>query len=235
MDYTAQLIDLVDKPSWKMLLTEIVEKEHLDPWDIDIAQLTHSYIEHINSARKLDFRVPANAVLVSAILLRFKSDAWELYPQAAVEEQLENQSEWEFILEGKRVPELNPSRRITRRKVTIEELIRAIDDVIEKEKRRAEKRAVEHFVPEKLISIAFDTTENFQDLIDRTYDSVISSLDSQKLAMFSDLVKGKPKEDVIYALISLLHLATKRKLVVWQDEAFKEIFITLPEGEHAGT
>ena len=107
MDYTAQLIDLVDKPSWKMLLTEIVEKEHLDPWDIDIAQLTHSYIEHISNARKLDFRVPANAVLVSAILLRFKSDAWELYPQAAVEEQLENQSDWEFILEGKRVPELS--------------------------------------------------------------------------------------------------------------------------------
>ncbi len=114
MDYTP-LLDMVEKPTWKTLLTEIVQKEKMDPWDIDIAELTHAYVQRISEMRRPDFRVPANAVLATAILLRFKSDNWELYPQEQVEEELENNSDWEFILEGKRVPELNPARRITRR------------------------------------------------------------------------------------------------------------------------
>ncbi len=229
MDYTP-LLDMVEKPTWKTLLTEIVEKHKMNPWDLDIAELTHAYVQRISEMRKLDFRVPANAVLATAILLRFKSDNWELYPQEQVEEELENSSDWEFVLEGKRVPELNPARRITRRKVTIDELIKAVDDVMRKERTRAERRSFEHIVPEQLMDLAFENAEDFQELIDSTFDRVVEALDSQKLAVFSDIVRDQTRSEVVFTLVSLLHLATQNKILMWQDEAFREIFISMPEG-----
>jgi len=140
-DIHEKLVNIIDKPTWKTILMDIVKSENMDPWNIDVGLLAKKYVEKINSMKKLNFRIPANAVLAAAIIVRFKSDVWDLTPQSLFEEELEEQTEWEYVIDGKRVPELTPSRRITKRKVTIEELIKAVEDVMEKERKRAMKRA----------------------------------------------------------------------------------------------
>ena len=72
------LIDLIDQPAWKSILIELVKKERMNPWSIDISDLTVKYIAKINSLSSTDLRLPANAILASALLLKFKSNVLKI-------------------------------------------------------------------------------------------------------------------------------------------------------------
>ena len=227
MDVHEQLVGIVENPDWKALLTDIVKAEGMDPWNIDVTRLAGSYLEKINAMSKIDFRIPANAVLCSSILIRFKSDCWTLYPQEEFEDQLEENSNWEYIIDGQRVPELDPARRITRRRITIDDLILAVEKVMDKERKRALKEGVRIDVPQELMSIAFEESEDFEKMTEAIYSRVLASADDH-MAMFSRIVSGATKADTIMTLVPLLHLATRGRLGMFQEQVFGEIFIVLP-------
>lgn len=232
MDVHDKLVGIVENPDWKTMLTDIVKAEGMDPWNIDVSVLAGKYLEKINSMRKIDFRIPANAVLCSSILIRFKSDAWELYPAEQLEDKLEDDC-WEYIIDGERVPDLEPARRITRRRITIDDLIDAVEKVMDKERRRAiKKQRLE--IPTELVNIAFEEQEEFEKMLDIVYKRVLANADSNKMTMFSRIVTGKTKTDTIMTLIPLLHLATHGKIGIFQEKIFDEIFIVLANGNGNG-
>ena len=231
-DVHDRLLGIVDYPDWKTMLTDIVKSSNMDPWDIDVTALSASYMEKINAMQKLDFHVPANAVLCSSILIRFKSDAWSLYPQEEFEDQLEEDSGWEYIIEGKRVPELDPARRVVRRRITIDDLIKAVETVMEKERKRAMRQRQRLEVPQELVNIALEDTEDFEELVKGVYERVLANADSKRIALFSQIVGGKTRMDTILTLLPLLHLVARGELGINQDKAFGEIFIFLPEDEN---
>ena len=45
----------------------------IDPWDIDIVQLTDSFLGRVEELKKMDLRISSRTLLYSAILLRMKS------------------------------------------------------------------------------------------------------------------------------------------------------------------
>jgi chromatin segregation and condensation protein Rec8/ScpA/Scc1 (kleisin family) len=227
-----RLLDIVDKPAWKQLLVETVEQSGLDPWNIDVTSLASAYLEKINAMRKLDFRIPANCVLCSAILLRFKAQNWQIQPQQEFEEAVEEDN-WQLIIEGQQVPDLEPSRRITNRPVTIEELIMAVEDVIEKQRKREEKRLLESMVPEALMDIAFEDNEDFLGMVDEVYRRVLKNADSTEIALFSDVLRERSKREIMLTLIPLLHLANQDRVRLWQEKYFDEIFILLKPNGHS--
>ena len=226
MDVHDQLVEIVESPDWKSLLTDIVKAEGMDPWNIDVTVLSGKYLEKINAMSKIDFRVPANAILCSSILIRFKSDAWDLYPQEEFEEKLED-DHWEYIIDGQRVPDLDPARRITRRRITIDDLITAVEKVMEKERKRAMRQRERLEVPQELMAIAFEDREDFEEKVEAVYGRVLASADSQKMATFSQVVPGKTRTDTIMTLLPLMHLATRGRLAISQEKCFGEIFIYL--------
>lgn len=65
----------VSDGTWKDLLIELVRKNQLDPWNVDIVEIVDKYIEAVRELRILDLRVPANIILAASILLHFKSEA----------------------------------------------------------------------------------------------------------------------------------------------------------------
>lgn len=226
MDVHDQLVEIVENPDWKSLLTGIVKAEGMDPWDIDVTILSGKYLDKIRAMKTIDFRVPANAVLCSSILIRFKSDAWELYPREEYEDKLED-DHWEYIIDGQRVPDLDPARRITRRRITIDDLITAVEKVMETERKRAMRQRERLEVPQELVNIAFEDREDFEKMVETVYKRVLASADSKKIAMFSQVVPGNTRTDTIMTLLPLMHLATRGRLAVAQEEIFGEIFIFL--------
>ena len=42
------LVDLIEQPAWKTILIELVKTEKMDPWSIDISQLSEKYLAKIN-------------------------------------------------------------------------------------------------------------------------------------------------------------------------------------------
>jgi chromatin segregation and condensation protein Rec8/ScpA/Scc1 (kleisin family) len=215
------LIDIIEKPTWKTLLVTTVKTEGMDPWSIDVALLASEYGERIRNMRLNDFRVPANAVLASAILVRFKSDSWNLVPvEAAMEESVQ-----EFELGLLDFPEVQPTQRLTTRRVTLEELIHAIDQVMDKTK----KKAGSFRMPVEVMELTIGEKEEFRKGVDEVYERVLANLDSEKIALFSDLLEEKTRPEIVRVLLSVLQLCSENRVSVWQEKQFGEIFVSLKE------
>ena len=73
------ITSIVAKPSWKQVLIELVMTERLDPWNIDIVVVADSFFNYVKKMEKFDFHIPANIILASAILLKYKSNAIRFY------------------------------------------------------------------------------------------------------------------------------------------------------------
>lgn len=220
------LVDIVSKPEWKQILIDIVTKEKMDPWDIDISSLAANFLERIRKRKKLDFRIPANAVLASSILLRFKSDAWVLR-EIDVEQ---------FVLIPDNlitepvIPDLQPLSRVTKRKVSLEELISAVEYAMKKEKTKAKRVKLERVIPPTLMEIVGETDENFEQRLKEVYEKVKKNVDKENLVLFSDLLDKKTVEGMINYFVPLLHLANKQKVLMWQEQIFGSIYIYVPDG-----
>ena len=59
--------------SWKSILQELVKKEEMDPWDVDISMLSQKYIQIIKEMQEHDFRISGKILLAAAFLLKMKS------------------------------------------------------------------------------------------------------------------------------------------------------------------
>lgn len=231
------LEEIAQRPDWRELLREIVRKEDMDPWNIKVSRLVDEYIQTVNKIKKMDFRVPANVVLASSILLREKSGSWVL-------EEEEESSEvdiWEAVPPTpdqippprEEIPKPRPKKRETREKVGLDELIDAVDQVITKEKEEAKEKAKEteetmeaqDIVPDQLIELAKEE-EDFEEEIDRAEGRVKSSIDEENLTSFTEIVED-PEEtkELVNSLIALLHLANQGTVSIWQEKVFGEIFI----------
>lgn len=228
------LVELAGKTEWKQMLVDIVQNEKLDPWNIDITVITSEYLSQIKKLKKLNLRMSANVVLAASILLRFKSDSWILKRNGEQEEQMPMFIP-DSLYQEPEFPQLEPALRATTRKVTLDELIYAIEDIITKEKKKAEKRNYISSIrdlPQSLINIMASNPEDFEIILKEVYEKIKTSTDKDNLTLFSNLLTDKTRDDVIKNLIPVLHLATKQKITVWQEEFFGEIFINLLNDGH---
>lgn len=214
---------LVAQPTWREMLLDLVVTEKLDPWNIDLVEIASKYLERIRNLQKLDLRVPANLILAASILLRFKSDALRFEEEEQVVEEQVFIDELQPPVE---IPMLSLRTRIPRkRKVTLDELMTALEEVFEEQRRKQEKPVIRENL---LINMPkYDITERMKEI----YGRVKKLADSAGLVTFSSLLKSKTREEIIYTLLPILHLAQDGKLSVFQEKFFGEIFIQLPTSE----
>ena len=134
------LEQLVAQPTWREMLLDLVVSEKLDPWNIDLVDIASRYLERVRKLQKLDLRVPANLILAASILLRFKSDALRFEEEEQVVEQQTFIDEAQAPVE---IPMLSLRTRIPRkRKVTLNELMSALEEVFEEQRKRQEKPVI---------------------------------------------------------------------------------------------
>lgn len=218
-------VSLTQQPEWKELLYGIVKNEKMDPWDVDISLLSSKFMDRINDMKKVDFRVPANAILACSILLRFKSDAWTLKEELNLLEPIYIP---DAIIAEPIFPTLEPMLRVTKRKVNLDELIDAIEDIIFREKKQAsEKRVVLNTIPQPLIDLMRQDGESFEKLLKDVKSRIVSTADSEHLTTFSNLLRKRDADDVVENIVPVLHLANKNEIGLWQEKVFGEIFIQL--------
>lgn len=220
-----QLIDLmVSEPSWEDVIIKIVAEEQMDPWSIDIIRLANTFLIYLKKIEEIDLRIPARFILIAAILLRMKSDVLaEKRQKIFIPESEKEPDEMLRILAS--VPPLQPPlKRIPLRNVTLNELISALRKAYQVQERRVErrrrvKRAVDFAVPMP----GEDITKRIDKLLSQINEALIE-IDNIE---FSRLVKRWGREEIVEALIPLLHLSQDGKIHLHQEELFKEIMVKL--------
>lgn len=221
----AGIVDMVSKESsWEEVLEYIITEEGMDPWDVDVIKLADAFREYVTRMGSLDFRVPARLIIIAAFLLRMKADIlmWE-------EEQrtLAQQSQLPPI-DLSKVPELQvPVKRTPTRRVTLEELVSALEKAFGTQERREGRleRARERVEEVVGTDDQFDVTKKINELYARITETV-EQLKSGTLP-FSSLVTKWERREIVHSLLGLLHISSEGRIELQQEEPFKEIYVKL--------
>ncbi len=221
------LVTLIDEPAWKTILIDLVEKEKMDVWAIDLVNLSQKYLERVRQMQELNLRVPANAILACAILLKLKSKTISL---SFMKEPKEPELTAEDIRRMEEIlPELTPLTKLRESTVSLEELMRQIETVIDKTKERSLKyrKGLGEYKPSFFIP-AFDE-KDLEEKIEELFCILLEKADEEGLVLFSDLLEDKTPSSTIDTFIPLLFLAQKQRVALFQESFFGEIFISLPK------
>lgn len=205
-------MEVVVQPTWREFLVDLVQSEKMDPWDIDLCEVADKCLHRIKNWESLDLRIPANVILASSLLLRFKADALEWKP---IEEEYFVE---EPMLVQEDLPELilKPNRPRARR-VTLQELMSAVESVMK------EGRRVQRILPAPIALNVQLPQKTMGERISDVFQRAIALKDADNLVLFSELSEGKTVEH----LIPVLHLVNNQKVDAWQDEVFGEIFVKI--------
>ncbi|WP_456475326.1 segregation/condensation protein A [Candidatus Pyrohabitans sp.] len=209
------------------MLVDLVISEEMDPWDIDIADIAQRFLEKVKRMQKLNLRLSGRAILAAAILLRMKSESLLPGEEEAEEEYFEAPEAEEVERRIEDIPAIPvPARRRTERKTTLFELIDALQRALGEEMLR--RNFPRTRVKPKLV-IQVDE-EGIRKKIDKVYERVKRLCSRGEVIHFFDLVEDRSNRLlVVETLLCLLYLDAQRKINVWQEELFSEIFVSLVE------
>lgn len=222
-----------DEITWLALLKEAVKSGEMDPWDIDISKLTREYIEMIKQMQGDNLRISGKVLLAAAVLLRIKSTKL-LEEDVAGFDALLADSEDELLYEDGVPPAQQIDRTIYRnlklyprtpqprkKKVSIYDLIEALQKALEVSKRRETRQKVE--LPEFVVpELKFDIDEVITKLQQQITDWFS---EKDETLTFTHLVPDYTKEGRMYTFVPLLHLTNSRHIDLEQDEHLGEIRI----------
>ena len=240
-DKLFQMLVEENEISWKAIIYDLIRKEEMDPWDVNVSLLSKKYIERLKQLKGMDLKVSGKVLLAAAMLLKIKSkrlvgddlnefdrllaandvDEDEFYDGLAEELR---RGEERAMYEGIELMPRTPQPR--KRKVSVYDLVSALEQALEVKKRRVFNSIRESnvSVPEK----KFDISE----AIKGVYSRIISffKLNSNKKSVpFNQLVPSNTRKDTVYTFIPLLHLFNDNKVDLEQKEHFGEINVHLKE------
>ena len=190
----------------------------MDVWNIDIDRLSKRYYEKIMELKQQNFRISANAMLACAILLRLKARTLKM-PTLQIED------EEEIINIDHLLPELQPIQRIRESGITLEDLITAIDEVMEKTDKKASKLLEQRQAERIEVQLPQYSTFDLEENIEKVHEKAKVLSENGKLVMFSSLVDNKNPEGIVNTIMPLLFLSNQGRLLMFQEEFFHEIFI----------
>ncbi|MBS3066554.1 segregation/condensation protein A [Candidatus Pacearchaeota archaeon] len=221
-----------DKMSWQEIIYDLINTEQLDPWDIDLSLLSQRYLERVRKLEEANFSLSSKVLLVASLMLRIKSELLMNYYIKSLDDILfgKKVKEEQQILkfdeyDEDEIPELIPKTPLPRfKKISIQELISALDQAVKTENRRIFKKEVEKesyertmlFVPKNSVSLV-DRIKNIRERISQVFQK------QEKIA-FSEF-SGPKREEKIQTFIPLLHLDNHNKLWLQQERHLEEIWI----------
>lgn len=223
--------------SWKTIIMDLISSEQMDPWDVNISLLTDKYIERLRELKEQDLKVGGKVVLAASILLRIKSNklvsddmddfdrliAGTDMNQEAFYDSLEQelaQGERDALKEEFELLPRMPQAR--RRKVSVFDLVKALDKALEVKQRRV----LQSIPPPLPLPVRkFDLGASVANLLQR----LKSMFSYKKRLTFTDLLPTHSKQDKVYTFIPLLHLSNQQKVDLEQAEPFGEIEVKLAE------
>jgi len=230
------------------ILVGMAERGEVDPWNIDIVDVTDRFLAELDRRKELDLRVSGRTLFYAACLLRLKSDYLDGWDGDEAEDSFADEGEESFADLGfdfESAGELEPMGRLEReiqrrlgrkslRKrppVTLYELIKQLKTA-EKEQRRKQRRRAPVFREPDLDLTAGDVVgvapaEGYQKAVSIVMEEFQRAARNGDILTLGDLAgaMGRTRREVY---IPLLFLMLEGKLALWQDEFFGEIYV----GDH---
>lgn len=210
------------------ILVKLAQEGEIDPWNIDIVEVTDKFFQQIEEMEHMDLRISGRTLHYAAILLRMKSSA--LVEEPVIEDD-SWVSDFDFLdIEDYPVPKI-PIRRHSRRPVTLDELIMELEKAEVVEHRRSLRRDnkkdldINRHTTEQVLGIAHE--EDIEGRVKELQKILKSILKDKNYTTLSELADGD-RSYKLMTYISLLFMANTKEIWLEQEELFGELFISYP-------
>ena len=233
------------------ILVQMARQGKIDPWNIDIIDITDKYLTHLFQSKSQNLRLTGRTLLFASILLKLKSNILEgvelsdfdTQPEEPEfyddEEPLDYDQEYvptNNVVSIDEVLQRRTSVRLNRnRVVTLRDLIRQLEfyEMLDKKQslknahERAKRRVKNYsnLSPEDIINLAHD--EYIEKGVERLRANLEDILNRQDKIELNELtLLGMDK---ISAYISLLFLTAESDYDLEQDEFYSDLYVVKRE------
>ena len=237
------------------ILVDMAKAGKIDPWNIDIVDVTDKYLAHMVQLKSQNLRVTGRTFLFAAVLLKLKSNILEGVDITQFDSQEQDDLQYDddgFIVdygEDAYVPTNNVisidevlQRRTSvrlnhNRVVTLKDLIRQLQFYEKLEQKQSLKSAHER-AKRRVQSYAKLTPDDIVNLAHEEYiESCVQTLKENLTQIFEKNDKIELNEltllgmDKISAYIALLFLTAETDYELQQDEFYSDLYV-VKGGEH---
>ncbi len=217
MEENSLINTIVKGVDWQEVISSIIIDQNMDPMNIDIIKLSQEFMVYIHKMQDFDFRIPARFILIASILLTMKCEKL-LEEEEKKLNRLERQELEKLDIDVPIV--VPPIKRDPTRKVTLTELIGAMNKVLEIKQKK--DREVPRYRQEPHVNL-----EEKEENIEERMNEIYNKLKDKGFMKFSDLVPVWKREEIIHIFLPLLSLVNSGRIECTQEEMFKDIDIKL--------
>ncbi len=204
-----------DSPFWAtppyILLTDVLQLDKVEPWNVDVGKLVVGFLDEMKRLGDIDFRVSGNALYsASVIFMRKTRELVELGLLPPEEDEEED-----FV-----IPLIRPPFRLTNRRVTLEELLVAMDQVLSKGVRQRSITTKSKY-SSKADPLTFEMNKdqaNIEETIADVYSDLCGIMKIGDVSRFTDVLMNNTRQEIVRVFFSLLFLFARAYIDIWMDE-----------------
>lgn len=205
-----------DSPFWAtppyILLTDVLQLDKVEPWNVDVGKLVVGFLNEMKRMGDIDFRISGNALYsASVIFMRKTRDLVQLgiLPPEAVDDDDELE-----------IPLIRPPFRLTNRRVTIEELLIAMDQMMSRGS-RTRSTPTKRLARTKADPLTFTMNvdqANIEETIADVYADLQKILKVGESSKFTDILMNNTRKEIVRVFFSILFLFARKFIDMWMDE-----------------
>lgn len=225
------------------LLLHLIKEQDIDIYDIKIEDITKQYLDYIRHMKELNLEIASEYLVMASELIEMKSkmllpkkrekedDDYEEDPRELLIERLLAYKKYKEVTSEFKDLELTRKMVFTREpdnlnryvkedenseELGVADLIDAFNNLL---KRKELDRPIATKITKKELSVA------------EKVNKIKNILRNKKKINFEDIFEVSTKEEVIISFLSVLEMVKKDEILLTQEGNFKNIVISLKEGE----
>ncbi|MBL7151376.1 MAG: segregation/condensation protein A [Candidatus Omnitrophica bacterium] len=222
------------------LLLYLVRKDHLNIYDIPIAEVTDQYLQYLNLMELLDLNIAGEFLVMAATLMQIKSKMLLPADEAQAEEEEQEDPRAELVkrlLEYEKFKEIAASLR--EREVSQKEVFKRPKADLDKDILKGEKKEV--YFEASIFDLINAFSQALKDVpkevfyevikdeftIEEKIHDILHLLLLEPSVRLSDLFsRAKNKIEIIVIFLAILELVRMKEILARQSEAFQQIEIS---------
>lgn len=194
-----------------ILLTDILQLDKVQPWNVDVGKLVAGFLTEMRRLGDIDFRISGNALYSASVIFTKKTRELVELGLLSLEEDDDDDIE---------IPLIRPPFRLTNQRVTLEELLVAMDHVLSKGiRQRPSPKKRKYYVKADPLQFAMDVDQaNVEETIAEVYDDLKRLVKVNEAVRFREILVSSTRREIVRIFVSLLFLYARSFIDIWMDE-----------------
>ncbi len=225
------------------LLLHLIKEQDIDIYDIKIEDITKQYLDYIRHMKELNLEIASEYLVMASELIEMKSkmllpkkkekedDDYEEDPRELLIERLLAYKRYKEVTSEFKDLELTRKMIFTREPDNLNRYVKedenseelGVADLIDAFNNLLKRKELDRPIATKITKKELSVTEKV--------NKIKNILRNKKKINFEDIFEVSTKEEVIISFLSVLEMVKKDEILLTQEGNFKNIVISLKEGE----